>query len=168
MTCCLLNPGDESCGALIRADAYGYACPGNPDLAAWLAWKDASFTHIRTGVYGADVHRRPGWPCATRPRPGEPGAGTIAWSWSSRRCESHARQQSVLAEGGLDDSLVAGVAAAATDWQSGLPKRIHGRYREYSHCQVFQEIGTLINTLRFAASVGPRYLPAGQPGQRHR
>lgn len=49
----LLNPGDESCGALIRADAYGYACPGNPDLAAWLAWKDASVTHIKTGVYGS-------------------------------------------------------------------------------------------------------------------
>ena len=32
----LLNPGDEMCGALIRADAYGYACPGHPDLAAWL------------------------------------------------------------------------------------------------------------------------------------
>src|SRR5687768_14113862 len=33
----VLNPKDEYCGALIRADAYGYACPGHPALAAELA-----------------------------------------------------------------------------------------------------------------------------------
>ena len=27
-----LNPGQELCGAMIRADAYGYACPGDPEL----------------------------------------------------------------------------------------------------------------------------------------
>jgi ADP-ribosylglycohydrolase len=48
----ILNPGDELCGATIRADAYGYACPGNPEMAANLAWKDSSFTHNRTGIYG--------------------------------------------------------------------------------------------------------------------
>ena len=41
----------ELCGAAIRADAYGYACPGQPALAAELAWRDASFTHRRTGIY---------------------------------------------------------------------------------------------------------------------
>lgn len=35
----------ELCGAAIRADAYGYACPGQPALAAELAWRDASL-HI--------------------------------------------------------------------------------------------------------------------------
>jgi len=30
----VLNPRDEQCGAMIRADAYGYACPGRPALAA--------------------------------------------------------------------------------------------------------------------------------------
>ena len=33
----ILNPNDEQCGAMIRADAYGYACPGRPALAAELA-----------------------------------------------------------------------------------------------------------------------------------
>ena len=47
-----LNPGDELCGAAIRADAYGYALPGNPELASELAARDASFTHNRTGIYG--------------------------------------------------------------------------------------------------------------------
>ena len=48
----VLNPRDKFCGAMIRADAYGYACPGNPELAATLAWRDASLTHRRTGIYG--------------------------------------------------------------------------------------------------------------------
>jgi hypothetical protein len=48
----ILNPGDELCGAAIRADAYGYAYPGNPAMASELACRDASFTHNRTGVYG--------------------------------------------------------------------------------------------------------------------
>ena len=47
------NPGDELCGAQIRADAYGYACPGRPRLAATLAWRDAGWTHRGTGVYAA-------------------------------------------------------------------------------------------------------------------
>ncbi len=48
----VFNPRDEFCGAVIRADAYGYACPGRPALAAELAWRDASWTHRRTGIYG--------------------------------------------------------------------------------------------------------------------
>ena len=47
-----LNPDEERCGAMIRADAYGYACPGRPELAAELAWRDAGLTHRRTGIYG--------------------------------------------------------------------------------------------------------------------
>ena len=49
----VLNPAEEYCGALIRVDAYGYACPGWSELAAELAWRDAGFTHRRTGVYAA-------------------------------------------------------------------------------------------------------------------
>src|SRR5207248_649626 len=41
----------------------------------------------------------------------------------------------------------------AADWLDGY-SRIHGKYRQYSHCRIFQEIGTLINTLRFAENVG--------------
>jgi hypothetical protein len=47
-----LNPGAELCGALIRADAYGYACLGDPATAAALAWRDAGLTHRGTGLYG--------------------------------------------------------------------------------------------------------------------
>ncbi len=48
-----LNPGTEWIGAQIRTDVYGYVCPGRPELAAELAWRDAYLTHRSSGIYGA-------------------------------------------------------------------------------------------------------------------
>jgi ADP-ribosylglycohydrolase len=136
----LLNPNDEACGALIRADAYGYACPGNPALAAELAWRDAGFTHRRTGIYGTMF-----------------AAAAIATAFVAEEpmdiFETAAKfvpRRSRFFEV-VQDSIA--MVRAASDWLDGY-SRVHGKYREFGHCQVYQEIGTVINTLRFAQNVG--------------
>jgi ADP-ribosylglycohydrolase len=50
---CSDNEYNEWIGAQIRADLYGWVCPGRPDLAADLARRDAALSHRDDGVYGA-------------------------------------------------------------------------------------------------------------------
>ena len=136
----VLNARDELCGATIRADAYGYSCPGNPALAAELAWRDAGMTHNRTGIYGTMYV-----------------AAAIAAAFVTdnplevfRIAQMYIPQKSRFYEI-VSDSL--NEVQQASDWLDGY-QRIHNKYGEYTHCRVYQECGTLINTLRFAADVG--------------
>jgi ADP-ribosylglycohydrolase len=138
----VLNPFDEHCGALIRADAYGYACPGNPALAASLAHRDAFFTHRRTGVYATMLVAA----ALSIALVSEPDDRLGPWEAALDVIPPASRLAWVVR-----DSLAE--VAAATDWLDGYA-RLHGRYGAFSHCRVYQEIGTLLNTSRFARDVG--------------
>ena len=137
----VLNPFDEHCGAMIRADAYGYACPGNPALAAALAHRDAAVTHRRTGIYAAMFVAA----ALSAALVSEPSDRLGPWRIALGFVPQQSRFAAIVR-----DSLVE--VEQASDWLDGYA-RIHGRYGEYSHCRVYQEIGTLLNTSRFARNV---------------
>jgi ADP-ribosylglycohydrolase len=50
---CADNDGSDWIGAQIRADLYGWVCPGSPELAADLARRDAALSHKGEGIHGA-------------------------------------------------------------------------------------------------------------------
>jgi ADP-ribosylglycohydrolase len=50
---CARNEWSEWIGAQIRADLYGWVCPGRPAFAADLARRDATLSHTGEGVHGA-------------------------------------------------------------------------------------------------------------------
>jgi ADP-ribosylglycohydrolase len=53
LTECSDNEYNDWIGAQIRADLYGWVCPGRPALAAELATRDASLSHRGEGVHAA-------------------------------------------------------------------------------------------------------------------
>ncbi len=135
------NPNSEWCGALIRVDAYGYGALGDPALAAEFAFRDASLTHRRTGVYSSMFFAAA---IAAAPRhQGDPlGIFRTALGYVPQRSRFADAVRFSL------DSI-----EAASDWLSAY-EAINARYGDYGHCRILQEVGTVMNSLRFAADVG--------------
>ena len=134
------NPSNEFCGAQIRADAYGYACPGNPELAAKLAYADASFSHRRTGIYSTM------WTAA---------------AIASAPVAQNALEIFEVANGFVPQNSRFGRAMQtaleevrnSTDWLDGY-ERLRAHFGEFGHCRVYFESATLINTLFHAQNIG--------------
>jgi ADP-ribosylglycohydrolase len=135
-----LNPGVELCGALIRVDAYGYAAPGNPALAAELAWRDASFTHRRTGIYASMFLAAAIAAAFVASDPLEPFRQALRFVPArSRFHEAVAEQLEIVGN--------------ADRWEDANAE-LEVRFGSFGACQVFQEIGDLMTAVRFAESVG--------------
>ena len=133
------NPGNELCGAAIRVDAYGYACPGHPALAAELAWRDAGWTHRRTGIYGAMFIA---------------AAIAAAFVLEDRLAIFETALQYVPQRSRFYEITAdcLKMVRQAADWREGY-ESIHAKYGQYGHCQIYQEVGTLINSMRFAPDI---------------
>ena len=136
----LLNPGDEFCGAQIRADAYGYACPGRPQLAAELAWRDASWTHRRTGVYSTM------WTAAAIAAAPVARSPLEIFEIANQYIPQRSRFHKAV-------SFALETVRGSSDWMDGYEK-LRAAYGEFGHCRVLFESGTLINTLHWAKDVG--------------
>lgn len=140
----VLAIGDIHCGAQIRADAYGYACPGRPSLAAELACRDARLTHEGTGVYATMFTAAA---IAIALGPSRPDDDRLQlFRDASQVVPPRSRFAGVIRES-ID------MVASASDWLEAYDA-IHQKYESFDHCWIHQETASLMNSFRFAESVG--------------
>lgn len=132
--------GQNYCGAMIRADAFGYANPGNPYAAAEMAWRDGHMTHEYTGVYGEMF-----------------AAAAIASAYSANTPEEIITDglNCIPAKSRLADCVrtCLNIVKETQDYETAY-RMINARYNQYTHCLIYQETGLLINSIMNATSAG--------------
>ena len=128
-----MNDGEEVIGAMIRGDAFGLACPGRPERAAELAWRDGMLTHRKTGLY-AEM-----WVAAT-----------LAAAFYTRNPVTAIRQgldqipeNSRYAEA-IRQALE--ISVSAPSWEEAYPE-IDRRWGALGHAGTFNETAAIINAL---------------------
>lgn len=137
------NAREEACGAAIRVDAYGFACPGRPALAAELAWRDSSWTHRKTGIYGSMFIAAAIAAAFTAKSPLE--IFRTALQFVPRRSRFYETMSDCME-----------MVSSASDWLDGYSK-INAKYGQYRHCQIYQECGHLINSAHFATDTADAF-----------
>jgi ADP-ribosylglycohydrolase len=137
------NPLNEMCGAAIRVDAYGYAAAGDPALAAELAWRDSSMTHVRTGIYGSMFIAAAIATAFVADNPMD------IFNTALKYVPKKSRFYAIVSD-------CFEMVGKASDWLEGY-QQINRKYGEYGHCQLYQECGQLINSARFAKDVSSAF-----------
>jgi hypothetical protein len=139
----LWNYYTELCGAQIRADAYGYAFPGDPVSASRMAYVDASVTHRKTGVYATMFT-----------------AAAIAAMFTERHALDAFRSAAMViprqSRFRRTVNYCIEIVGGSDDWL-GAYTAIHDAFNDFGHCMIVQETGTLINSLHYAEDVADAF-----------
>ena len=135
----IFNPGTEICGALIRADAYGFAFAGRPDLAAKYAYIDASFTHQRTGVYSAMYVAALIALMYTAKDPVTPFKDALKFVPQKSRFKK-------ITENCID------MVEGSNDFEEAY-YAINKKYGHYRSGHIYQEVGCMVNSFKYARDI---------------
>ena len=136
------NPYREWIGAQIRADVWGWVSPGDPEQAAALAWRDASVSHTKNGIYGEMFV-----------------AATLAASFSAAHPLDAVRAGLAQVPRGcrLAEAVRFALAVDTEDWEAAVDA-VHARYGHYNWVHTVNNTALLVAAIRrgggdFAASI---------------
>ena len=132
------NPFREWIGAQIRADIFGYVAPGWPEKAAELAYRDASISHVKNGIYGEMFVAA--MLAATFVETDIETIVNIGLSEIPRQCR--------LAEA-VQDTLA--WCRESSDWEQ-VWEKIHEKYGHYSRVHTINNAALVVMGLCFGAN----------------
>lgn len=130
------NPYREWIGAQIRGDYFGYINPGNPELAAEMAFRDARISHVKNGIYGEMF---------------------ISAMIAAAACTNNIKDIVLCGLGQIPHTsrLYEAIKIVVSDFESGVPQNIcfehiHKRFNEHS---IHDWCHTISNAMIVAASL---------------